>query len=259
MKSHSFLQSLCLSVLVLQLPPAFAAQTISSDPEAVALVREVLALTPQKAEVLDGALQIRRNGYQEIHLKWSIELGIGSWSNIYETTATPKLPAERLIIVHRPGASNEYLLSKTFTATNSAAAAKKLNGWQAAIPFAGTDFWLADFGLEFLHWPLQRMVRDAKITMRSGRPCKVIESTNPNPREGGYGRVVSWIDSEYGGIIYAQAYTPSDKPHKTFQLDGVGKDANGQTRLKGMIIYDYLLDSQTKVEFNFDLPAPAAP
>ena len=108
-----------------------------------------------------------------------------------------------------------------------------LSGEEAAVSFAGSDFWLTDLGMEFLHWPEQRLVRDAKITMRLGRPCKVVESKNPRPAEGAYSRVVSWIDSELGNLIYAEAYDLQNKRYKVFSLKGF-KKVNGRWQVKDM-------------------------
>ena len=46
------------------------------------------------------------------------------------------------------------------------------------IPFAGSDFWIADLGLEFFHWPEQKVL---KKEFRRNCSCVVLESTNPNP------------------------------------------------------------------------------
>jgi hypothetical protein len=57
-------------------------------------------------------------------------------------------------------------------------------------PFTGSDFWIADLGLDFLHWPKQRLLRKE---MRHSKSCEVLESVNPQSVPGGYARVVSWI------------------------------------------------------------------
>ena len=80
-------------------------------------------------------------------------------------------------------------------------------------PFAGSDFWIADLGLEFFHWPEQKIL---KKEFRRGRGCMVLESTNPNPSTNGYSRVDSWIDKESGGIVQAKAYDAKGKLLKEF-------------------------------------------
>ena len=119
----------------------------------------------------------------------------------------------------------------------------RLNGEQATIPFAGTDFWLSDLGLDFLHWPKQRLIRYDKPAMRNTRPCKVLESLNPNLAEKNYARVVSWIDAEYGGVIAADAYDSKGKKFKIFSLKSFKK---GQ--VTGMQIRNEKTDTKTYLE-----------
>ena len=49
-------------------------------------------------------------------------------------------------------------------------------------PFAGSDFWLCDLGLEFFHWPQQKVL---KKEFHRQCACTVLESTNPNPSADG--------------------------------------------------------------------------
>src|SRR5690606_32384207 len=77
----------------------------------------------------------------------------------------------RCTIVHSNGEPNRYTLV-------NGDERKELSGNQAMIPFAGSDFWLGDLGLEFLYWPEQRLIRRE---MRRGQACSVLESVNPAP------------------------------------------------------------------------------
>ena len=119
------------------------------------------------------------------------------------------------------------------------------------IPFAHSDFWLADLGLEFLHWPEQRIVEEAKIRMRKGRPCKVLESVNPRRGAAGYTRVRSWIDAKTGKPILAEAYGPDNKLLKEFEVGSVAK-VHGKWELKNMEMRDAKTDSQTVLEFQYE-------
>jgi hypothetical protein len=125
-----------------------------------------------------------------------------------------------------------------------------LTGSEANVSLAGSDFWLSDLGMEFLHWPEQHFLRDAKITLRFGRPCKVLESINLQPSEGQYARVVSWIDSEMGSIIRAESWGADGKRFKTFELKHFVK-VNGRWQVKDMEIQNERADSRTRLEFNF--------
>ena len=97
---------------------------------------------------------------------------------------------------------------------------------------AGSDFWVGDLGLEFLHWPAQKVLHGD--TAR-GRLCKVLESTNPNPSTNGYSRVLSWIDNETLGIVKAEAYDANGKLLKEFLPKDI-KKVNGQWQVGSMKI-----------------------
>jgi hypothetical protein len=122
---------------------------------------------------------------------------------------------------------------------------KNLAGDETMTPFAGSDFWIADLGLEFFHWPEQKIL---KHEMRRGRACKVLESTNPNPSTNGYSRVVSWIDNESGGIVQAEAYDFKNKLLKEFAPKSF-KKVNGQWELQEMEIRNVQTGSRTRLEF----------
>ena len=117
-------------------------------------------------------------------------------------------------------------------------------------PFAGSDFWVADLGLEFFHWPAQTILRHE---MRRGRSCQVLESTNPNPAPGSYTRVVSWIDHETLGIVQAEAYDAKGRLLKEFFPKSF-KKVNGQWELQEMEIRNDQTWSHTWLEFDLKPP-----
>ena len=94
-----------------------------------------------------------------------------------------------MTVIHSDGQPNRYELFDPADATNTVA--KELTRAQIMAPFAGSDFWIADLGLEFLHWPRQRVL--LLNDMKHGKACRKLESTNPKPVPGGYARVESWI------------------------------------------------------------------
>src|SRR5947207_4539217 len=110
---------------------------------------------------------------------------------------------------------------------------------------------MTDLGLESLHWPEQRIVEEAKIRMRKGRPCKVLESINPRPGALGYTRVRSWIDAEKRQPILAEAYGPDNKLMKAFEIGSVTK-VNGRWELKNMEMRNARTDSLTVLEFKYE-------
>jgi hypothetical protein len=117
-------------------------------------------------------------------------------------------------------------------------------------PFAGSDFWIADLGLDFFHWPEQKIL---KHEMRRGRACQVLESTNPDPTPAGYSRVVSWIDNETLGIVQAEAYDAKGDLLKEFYPKSF-KKVNGQWELQEMEIRNDQTGSRTRLDFDLNKP-----
>ncbi len=114
------------------------------------------------------------------------------------------------------------------------------------VGFAGSDFWVADLGLEFLHWPKQLLL---KKEMRRSRSCNVLESINPEPVAGAYSRVRCWIDIESGGIVLAEAFDSQDKLLKEFAPKEI-KKIQGEWQLEEMEIRNVQAGSRTRVVFN---------
>ena len=222
------------------------------DAEAQALVRDLLAQKPAKAAVVQGVLKTRNDDTKqraEIKVTYTIELGEDGWRGIYEAQASPGHGVEKLMVIHQGETPNQYLYTQIHDPKNPPGQPSSLSGRAAAIPFAGTDFWLSDLGLEFLHWPEQRLIRNAKITMKLGRSCYLLESSNPTPAGSNYDRVVSWIDRETGGLIYAEAFDQPGKrrPFKVFALKRFAKN-----QVTEMEIQNDRTNSRTRLEFSID-------
>jgi hypothetical protein len=168
--------------------------------------------------------------------------GVTNWQMIYEISASDSRPREKLAVVHTVGQSNVYFH------TLGSNGPVQLTGSEAAIPFAGSDFWLADLGLEFLHWPQQRLL---KREMRKTRACQVLESRPDSISPSGYARVVSWIDAEADGVLIAEAYDARGKLLKEFEVDKFTK-VEGRWQLERMEIRTIPRPSMTAIEFKFD-------
>ncbi|MHC1763202.1 MAG: outer membrane lipoprotein-sorting protein [Verrucomicrobiia bacterium] len=221
------------------------------DREAVAFVRDLLAQRPATEIAINGIFHIRQpdGRRSQVPVRYSVRLGGREWQSVYATERTSTLGPEELVVTHSADQPNRYQL-KQVSLDGARTNLMTLTGSEAVVSFAGSDFWLTDLGLEFLHWPDQRMVRDAKITMRWGRPMKVVESRNPRPAVGGYSRVVSWIDSELGSVVRAEAYDVTGKRFKIFDLKSF-KKVDGRWHVKDMEIRNNARDSLTRLEFEF--------
>jgi hypothetical protein len=244
--------SLLLGVVLLLGAAEPPAQPIRLSPEQAekegrALVAEILLQRPAESSTNTGVLKIRNadGARSEIPVRFEIIPTATNWVNIYETT-TPSNNVS-LVITHSEGRPNEYVLSRMNA--GKVLSRQQLSGSATMIPFAGSDFWLADLGLEFFQWPSQLLVQKV---IRKSRSCKVLESVNPNAKPGEYARVVSWIDSESDGILHADAYDVTGRKIKEFDPKDLKKDVNGQWQLLGMEMLNVLTDSRTQIKFDLD-------
>ena len=155
----------------------------------------------------------------------------------------------KLTVIHSGEQPNRYELIDPAATGATNGIARELNREQIMAPFAGSDFWIADLGLEFLHWPRQRvlLIND----MKHGKACKVLESTNPSPVPSGYARVKSWITIESPhGIAHADAFDTQGKVFKRFDPKKLEK-VQGAYELEEMEMRNLKTDSQTVIEFDF--------
>jgi len=200
------------------------------------LAQQLCESKPTENFTNSGVHQIRDNGsLKEVPLKCETVVTPTNWYVFYSAGATT------IKISHYSfNQSNKY----EFQMEDG----KELNlfGNDLMVPFVGSDFWIADLGLEFFHWPEQKIL---KRENRRSRACNVLESTNPDPSTNGYSRVVSWIDEESGGIVHAEAYDAQNKLLKEFDPKSF-KKVNGQWELQEMEIRNVQTGSRSRIEFD---------
>ena len=225
-----------------ELPPA------EQKEAGAALAQKWRDAVPGESAEYKGALKIRNNeGHTEtIALNFKLIAGKPSWQTIYEAAPTSTRPGQKLVIIHTPGKPNEYLAANGTKPGEPAGQPAPLKIEQTYASFAGSDFWLIDLGLEFFHWPGQRLI---KTEMRKGQVTKVLESVNPLPV--GYSRVLTWLEKESGAPILAEAYDREGKLLKEFSLKSV-KKVKGQYQLQEMQIRDVRSNSRTRIEYDFE-------
>ena len=218
--------------------------------EGRALANSIVTQKPTEGNSLTGSLKIRpATGKRvEIPIKFQTLITATNWQNLYLMHDSANNRAALLTVIHAPPRPNLFVLATIAGTGGETEEVAQLTGNQAMIPFAGSDFWVIDLGLEFFHWPVQRVI---KKEMHKGMACRVLESTNPKPAPGAYRRVVSWVDTETLGIVKAEAYDANDKLFKTFTPKKFKKIA-GRWQLKEMEIRNERADSRTTIAF--DLP-----
>jgi hypothetical protein len=219
--------------------------------DGMALAADLRSSAPPEAMDVRGLIRMRAPDGQRtvVPFTYRIDWISDGWISVYETAGGGGAVAQRLTVVHRPGERNEYRLEKT-PLGDGASVTTTLRGVEAMVPFAGSDFWLADLGMEYLHWPEHHIVENLKIKMRKGRPCRVLESVNPDATARGYTRVRSWVDRETGKPIIAEAYGSDGQLLKEFEVGGVTK-VNGVWELKNLEMRDVERDSRTLLEFSY--------
>jgi hypothetical protein len=160
------------------------------------LAQQILGQRPVENFANTGILKIsnRNAGHTNILVSFKTLITSNSW----ETVCSAEGGTAEIAIIHKDGQPDIY-----YNYAESRIDLKPLSDSERNRSFAGSDFWICDLGLEFFHWPQQKIL---KHEMRRGRSCKVLESTNPDPSPNGYSRVVSWIDNETLGIVQAEAY-----------------------------------------------------
>ncbi len=245
MSRTSFLPAL---LCVLHLAHLAAADPVTDPAEQIALgralVADLRALQPRESVTNNAVLRMRdakgRRSERRVEFRSVVESN--RWSSWYIASGTNG-PATTLAVHHTASQPNRYLVRNGAEDSEPLAA---LAGHETMRPFAGSDYWLADLGLEFFHWPEQRVI---KKELRSGEACRVLESVNPKPTPGAYRRVVTWIDNDTLGIVHADAYDFDNKLLKEFAPKKFRK-VKGQWQLEEMEIRNEQADTRTSIIFD---------
>jgi len=217
------------------------------------LAQQLLEQRPATNFTQTGVLTIRdaKGTRMEIPMTCEIIVTPTNWLNRYEAIIGSNNLSTLLIVSHFDTQSNRYELFENERPLRISHGlilkmGMLLSDDRKMVPFANSDFWIADLGLEFLHWPGQKILRGD--TAR-GRLCKVLESTNPDPSTNGYSRVLCWIDNETLGIVEAEAYDAKGKKLKEF-LPRDFKKVDGQWQVGSMEIDNVQTGSRTRLELD---------
>ena len=239
------------------------------------IVQHLLAQRPAENFTNSATLRIRDARRQRTEAQVELQTFVTetNWQALYFTRGTNKDHAASLTVIHTENRPNEYRLANFSRPAGDTNESITLHGPQAMIPFAGSDFWLADLGLEFLHWPDQRLL---KKELKRSQSCYVLESRNPGressvesrepngpltldprPSTTEYVRVVSWMDIDsvrdagQAAIVLAEAYDAKGRLVKEFEPKGITK-VHGQWQLEEMEIRNAKTGSRTSIKFNLE-------
>jgi Outer membrane lipoprotein-sorting protein len=222
------------------------------------LARQLADVKPTGNFTNMGTLKIKdaKGKNSEILIKFSVVIKATNWLSIYEGLETNAETGDKLRIIHQESLANKYAIVH---ACGSGITLLQLDDWgvsplsdeaEMTMPFCQSDFWLVDLGLEFFHWPAQKVL---KKEVHRSRGCTVLESTNPNPSANGYSRVVSWIDNESLGIVEAYAYDANGKLLKDFYPKDF-KKVDGQWQVQTLVMENVQTGSRSRLEFDLNKP-----
>lgn len=212
-----------------------------------ALALKILEQRPAENTTNRGTLTVRRGSSQRLTWVVTCETTVTetNWLTRYSAGPDTNRAGEiRLSVTHAGTAPNQYLSTPSAGAPSGEAA----GGSPALTPFAGSDFWGCDLGLEFLHWPRQAVL---KKEFHRNCPCTVLESTNPDPSPGTYLRVVCWIDNDSLGIVEAYAYDAQGKKLKNFYPKNLAK-VNDRYQVESMIMENLQTGSRSRLDFDLN-------
>lgn len=232
----------------------------AARPDGQALAAELRRERPAEDLQTRGVLRLRdEEGRWGTPVPMTLDVRtIGlQWQAEYRALGTDGELRELLVVLHDETQPTRYDYTRRVAISGeSGSETLSLRGEAAEIPFAESEFWLVDFGLEFLHWPGQRIT---KHEMRKGRSCWVLESSRPVTNSiAGYARVLSWVDIEHHGILRAEAYDRSGRLMKEFSIGGF-KKVDGRWHLKSMEIRNERTDARTRLEFDLEVPERIEP
>jgi hypothetical protein len=209
------------------------------------LAQELRSTRPTGDSEIRGTLITSHGNKKHVPIVCRTVTTGGVWKTIYESQSADGVPAERLIITRSPDGV-QYAYARAATAGAPIPEPKTISAEQANIPFAQSDFWLTDLGVQFIFWPEQARL---KGELRLGRDCYLLESTNPGAAQ--VVRIKAYIDKENKVPILAEGYDARNKLVKEFSIHGSGfKRIHGQWVLEKMDMHNAKTGSQTVLKFD---------
>lgn len=218
------------------------------------LALRLRTVMPQAPSTNQAMLKIRgTHGRTQVPVVVIARPGSGGWSVEYRVGRAGSEPGLQVWTIHHrldgapryerqqpaPSATNTTATTATATATVTEA--------QGLETLGDGDFALRELGMEFLHWPDQRL-RGRELS--NGRWCQVLESRSGRPD--GPAVVRSWIDENLGVLLSAEVYDGRQRRLKQFSITQFREQGDRWSCSVSMV------DDRrgTKTELSFDGPAP---
>jgi hypothetical protein len=200
---------------------------------------------PQAASTNQAILKIRgTNGRTRVPVAVVARPGSGQWSVEYRVGPAGSEPGPEVWTIHHrlDGAPRYERQNRARTAADASPTVA-----QGSETLGGGDFELWELGMEFLHWPDQRL-RGRELS--NGRWCQVLESRSGRPD--GPAVVRSWIDENLGVLLSAEVYDARQRRLKQFSITQFREQGDRWSCSVSMV------DDRrgTKTELSFDGPAP---
>jgi len=183
-------------------------------------------------------LKVRDADFRRRTVPLTVVATVGADQWMMDYLAVTNGVTNQLTIQHRENQSPVYI-ARVGGGTVESVPAKTLSRVETLQPFAGTDFWVCDLGLEFLFWPEQRILRSEP---HSGVMCRVLESRNP--QADGYARVVSWIEPKHLALLGAEGNDSKGRVLKTFSVSSVSREGVREMKMR-----DQRTDSVTELAY----------
>lgn len=221
-----------------------------SPPDGAALAAELRHQKPAQSLTNAGVLRVRdpKGRRKELPVTVTTLVGDRGWQVVYQVREGVDGTLETLTVRQTGDSRPQYEVSRRDPASPVATAPRQIEAGASAVALAGTDFWLCDLGLEFLHWPTQRV---AKQEMSNGRLCWALDSINPGTN--GYASVRSWIDAEYHAVLRAEAYDDRRRKVKEFSTGSFKQlttsDGHEMWFLRDIRIRDEIRDTRTDLVY----------
>jgi hypothetical protein len=233
--------SCCLALLASGFGPALSDEPAATPAESEGreLARQLRQQKPAESSTNKAVLKLRnaQGRRRTVPLSLIGEVGEDQWKVTYK--AVIQDTEEILRISHKDDQPPRYEFAKVSKTDGADAKFIPVEPSDLGKPFAGTDFWMGDLGLEFLSWPAQRILRSEP---HSGVMCRVLESRNPKPE--GYARVVSWIELRHMALLGAEAYDSQGLVIKKFTISSVSRDGVREMKMR-----DVRADTVTELEY----------